>query len=340
MGLLSALQETMGNKVRVNKISDSERGMIFTVYGGMGTGKSTFAYEMSGEERGIWICMERGISAFPNVISLPSTTFAEVKSNVEKVTNKRFLSKLQEDEYPYLIFDGAESMGLMIKKYIADNAGKENLEDIAHGKGWSQWEELFENFIKGIIDSGVTAIFIFHEDETEEGKKVVAGNKRIVKPIVKNSDFVIHLEPQGRDSDGKEIKSTAVLIDDETAYAKNRFSQYFETNVIEEFSAEKFRKLYKQAMKNLAERKKVNLVSYEEKAEVYQGSGETYESVTKEISELLNKIPEDSYEDELFYKKVAKIFGEGIDLKDIRPNQLEGLITLRDETLKIVEDMK
>lgn len=185
MGLLDALQETMGNKVRVNKISDSERGMIFTVYGGMGTGKSTFAYEMAGEERGIWICLERGISAFPNVISLPSTTFAEVKSNVEKVTNKRFLSKLQEDEYPYLIFDGAESMGLMVKKYIADNAGKENLEDIPHGKGWSLWEELFENFVKGIIDSGVTAIFIFHEDEDEEGKKVVA-------PSVSWTDWTQH----------------------------------------------------------------------------------------------------------------------------------------------------
>ena len=340
MGLLDALQSTMGDKVRVNKISDSERGMIFTVYGGMGTGKSTFAYEMSGEDNGIWICLERGVSAFPNVISLPSTTFAEVKSNVEKITNKRFLSKLEEKDYPYLIFDGAESLGLMMKKYVAENAGKEHLEDMAHGKGWSTWEELSENFVKGIIDSGVTAIFIFHEDENEEGKKIVAGNKRVVKPIVKNSDFVIHLEPQGRDKEGKEIKSTALLIDDEKAYAKNRFSEYFETNVIEEFSAEKFRKLYKQAMKNLSEKKKVSLVSYEEKAEFYKSSGETYESVTKEISELLNRIPEDSYEDELFYKKVEKIFGEGIELKDIRPNQLEGLITLRDETIKIVEGME
>ena len=42
-----------------------------------------------------------------------------------------------------------------------ENAGKEHLEDMAHGKGWSTWEELSENFIKGIIDSGVTAIFIF-----------------------------------------------------------------------------------------------------------------------------------------------------------------------------------
>ena len=39
-------------------------------------------------------------------------------------------------------------------------------------------------------------------------------------------------------------------------------------------------------------------------------------------------------------EEFAKIFGEGVDLKDIRPNQLEGLITLRDETLKIVEEME
>ena len=183
-------------------------------------------------------------------------------------------------------------------------------------------------------------VFIGHEKEDKKkGKYVIAGDERAIKPIRDNADIVAYLVPNGLDEEGNEIHSSAYFAETEEFFARSRFN--YMPPMIEDFTAENFKKAVVEGIKAQNKAEGCENVTFEQQQEVYGDDSETFEDVVAEIKDLYSSIAETGNETALegYASVVESHLGEGVLVSQATPKQLEALKCIRDEVSEILDEL-
>jgi hypothetical protein len=330
--IANLFKESFKDTVKISKISPDLRGKSIVIYGGNNVGKTTQASKFKNP---IFMPFEKGMNAISGSLVLRNTNWVDVTRNVKKLSEKKFLDVLKNDQIT-IIWDGFERAGLYCQKFIEQ---KYDVFDVAEGKGgyglWTQYEKEFWTQVDKLLGLGYTVVFIGHADENRMKKKIYPkGDKRCVSPIVDNADIVVYLESNGTDKNGTEIMSSGYMVETQDFFARSRFP-YVE-KVMEEFSAENLEQLIVDGIKKQLESEGSVGVSFSEQQEIYKSDEVEYADLIKEIGQLYTKmIGLDAISD---YKKIVdKNLGNGIIVSKTSETQIEPLMSIRDSLLEVIE---
>lgn len=142
------------DSIAVTEVSDPPR---LVIYGTDGVGKSTFAAHAPSP---IFIPTEGGIST----IRVPAFPIATEFSQVLDA-----LTALSMDEHPYqtVVLDSLDWLERLIHEYTAREKGKDSIEDLPYGRGFTFALEHWRNVLRGLDflrGRGMTVICIAHAE--------------------------------------------------------------------------------------------------------------------------------------------------------------------------------
>ena len=327
------------NKVKISKIAPTLRGKSIVVYGGNNVGKTTQAAKFKNP---VFMPFEKGMNAITGALVLQNASWADVKSNIKRLSSRKFLDVLRKGEQITVIWDGFERAGFYCQRYIEQ---KYNAFDVADARGgfgaWTQYEKEFWTEVDKLLSFGYTVVFVGHADVggNKKNKEQIypKGDKRCVAPIVDNADIVVYLEANGVDENGKEILSSAYFVETDDFFARSRFP--YVKDVIEEFSAENFENAIIEGIKEQLEAEGEEGVSFEEQQEIYSGEDVDHPTLMSQIKELYDKMKElDVLAD---YEEILEEYlGEGVKVSDTSTKQIQPLICIREALQEVIEEVE
>lgn len=214
------------------------------------TGKSRNACAMP---KPCYLAFEDGLNAISGVPFFRMLTWGSYVKFVKQLTDPKNVEKAKE-MYQTIIVDTVEAIGDACAQYVCNKFGFESLGDkrkTADGKidfsinGYKELETEFQRYLRPLLLSGFTVIFIGHdttrEFEDEKGAKYSKiypkGDKRIIDAICNAVDIIGYVVPNGIDPEtGKEIKSSLLLANTQRALAGSRFD--YLVPFLKEFTAQ------------------------------------------------------------------------------------------------------
>ena len=286
---------------------------------------------------------EKGMNAISGALVLRNANWADVKSNIQKLSSKKFTDILRKGEQITIIWDGFERAGFYCQRYIEQKYDAFDVADARGGFGaWSQYEKEFWTEVDKLLSLGYTVLFIGHVDINNKNKKkkdqlYPKGDKRCVAPIIDNADIVAYLENNGVDEDGNEIPSSAYFVETDEYFARSRFP--YVKDVVDEFTAENFEKAIVDGIKKQLEAEGDVGVSFEEQQSIYEAEDVDHPTLLSQIKELYIKMKElDILGD--YEEIIAKHLGEGILVSETSSKQIEPLICIREELQNIIDEVE
>lgn len=272
--------------------------------------------------------VEKGIRAIAGIPFLPINKWSDFKKINKQLTDQKNLAKAKE-LYQTIIFDEVYTSALYCQDYLCKKHSVESIGEGNNGYGlWKEYESEYWTEIDKLLNAGYTLIFISHEEETKEGKRIPKGDKRSIKPIVDNSDIVLYLTSNGVDENGNVIKSTAWTAETDKFFARSRFD-YIDT-VIPEFTAESLEKAITDAIERQEQAEGIKAVSFEEQVGTMKSEALDFEKLLANIGELGNQLVEQDNVEELV-ELVEKHLGKGKKVAEAKPHQAEVLSVLLDD---------
>lgn len=188
--------------------------------------------------------------------------------------------------------------------------------------------------INTLLSCDYTVVFIGHALE-KDGYVSPKGDKRLLNPLIDNSDFVIYLTSNGVDENGKVVLSTGHLAETDTFFARSRFSGC--VTEITPFNAENLEKAVKDAVAAEAKISGIKAVSYEEQKEQNVTAKYSYEELMDLIMDIGTKIAE-SGNIELLTETVESTLGAGKKVTECTKKQIDAMNIIYDELCeKVVE---
>lgn len=335
--------DTFKDKVKLSKISPDLRGKSIVIYGGNNVGKTTQAAKFKNP---VFMPFEKGMNAISGALVLRNGNWADTKSNIRKLSSKKFTDILKKGEQITVIWDGFERAGFYCQRYIEQKYDAFDVADARGGFGaWSQYEKEFWTEVDKLLSLGYTVVFIGHADAggNKKNKEQIypKGDKRCVAPIIDNADIVAYIEANGVDDDNQEIYSSAYFVETDDFFARSRFPYIKES--IDEFTAENFEKVIVNGIKKQLEVEGEDGVTFEEQQEIYSSEDIDHPTLIEQIKELYQNIKEtghfEDYEEEI-ENIVAKHLGEDIKVSETSSKQIEPLICIRDEIQEIVDQIE
>jgi len=326
-------------KVKISKISSSLRGKSIVIYGGNNVGKTTQAAKFKNP---VFMPFEKGMNAISGALVLQNANWADVKSNIKKLSSKKFTDILKQGEQITVIWDGFERAGFYCQRYIEQKYDSFDVADARGGFGaWSQYEKEFWTEVDKLLSLGYTVVFVGHADiggnKKSKNQIYPKGDKRCVAPIIDNADIVAYLEANGVDENGKEIFSSAYFVETDEFFARSRFP--YVKSVIEEFTADNFENAIIEGIKEQLKIEGEEGVSFEEQQEIYSGEDIDHPTLISQIKELYDKMKElsilDSYEEIL-----EEYLGEGIKVSETSSKQIQPLICIREALKEAIEEIE
>lgn len=336
--IMDLFQSQFKDDVSVSRVSEDLKGKVIVIYGGNNLGKT---YQCSRFENPIFIPCEKGMNAVNGAMVLKTRSWADLKKHGRKLAGKNFVEALKNGANITLVIDGIERIGNYVKSYLCSKYDVDVIGDARNGFGcWEEYDNLVWSWVDNIISLGYTVVFIGHEKEDKKkGKYVIAGDERAIKPIRDNADIVAYLVPNGLDEEGNEIHSSAYFAETEEFFARSRFN--YMPPMIEDFTAENFKKAVVEGIKAQNKAEGCENVTFEQQQEVYGDDSETFEDVVAEIKDLYSSIAETGNETALegYASVVESHLGEGVLVSQATPKQLEALKCIRDEVSEILDEL-
>lgn len=331
--IANLFEEEFKEKAKISQISPDLRGKCIVIYGGNNLGKTTQAAKLKNP---VFMPFEKGMNGISGALVLQNSNWADVKSNIKKLSKPKFLKALQSGEQISVIWDGVERAGIYCQRYIEQ---KYDVFDVSEAKGgfgaWSQYEKEYWSEVDKLLGFGYTVVFICHESLNKNKNKMYPkGDNRCIAPVIDNADFVIHLSSNGVDEDGKEILSSGSLVETDEYFARSRFK--YVDKYIEEFTAENLEKTIIEGIKKELEIKGETGVNFEEQQEIYKGEEYDFEDLREEIKQLCLKLQELDRLDE-YSQIVAKHLGEGALVSEASRKQIEPLICIKNDLEDLIE---
>jgi len=308
---------------QISVVAKGLDGKVITIYGSNNLGKTKQSTRMA---KPLYLPFERGLNAIAGVPFMPINSWSDFKKVNKQLTKNPDKAK---EVYQTIIVDEVDAFAKYASRYVCSQYDVERIKDGNDGFGlWKEYEtEIFEELNK-LLGVGFTVIFIAHAETDKEGKVRPKGEKRVLSPVIDNSDIVVYLQSNGIDEDRQVVKSSAWLAETDEFFARSRFD-YIDT-YIEEFTAENLEKTVIEAIKRQEEEEGITAVTYDQQKEVYKSEELTYEDLMAQIKELGSKLTnQDRLED--VTDVAERNLGKGKRITECTKNQVEVMSVILDE---------
>ncbi len=245
-------------------ITTGLEGKLIGVYGGNSTGKTSVLSKLFPGQT-LWLATENGTNAQSKLRVGNVDDWGDFRKAVQQLTtkNKKKREKVRA-MYKCIVLDVADKLPAMSADYvvsnyntkqstIAERKGREytpisEIGEIPYGAGWDMWRTEFDSWVDRLYNSGYCVCSIFHSelktfnrDKSDEYKQIIPKNtaSNPGASLRDGLDFVIYLEAQGADENGKAILSKGYTVEHKDFFARSRFTQCPEE--INPFTAENLR---------------------------------------------------------------------------------------------------
>ena len=285
-------------------ITTGLEGKILAWYGTNNVGKSHVASKLF-PSKTLWLATEKGYNAISGMRKVDVESWNDFRQVVSQLTvkNEKKREKVRA-MYQCVVVDVADRLpnlatAYIISTYNTQNAEKSDfspiteLSGVPYGGGYAMLNKEMDSQINKLALSGYCVVLIFHD----EIRKVKDGREEYEYIVPKNTfnkagnalkdipDFMIYLESQGVDEDGKALLSIGHCVQHKEYFARSRFTECPET--INPFTADNLKETVRIACEHEAEKQGVSTITYaEEEAQREKEKTKKKKSAAELIEEI------------------------------------------------------
>lgn len=312
---------------QVSKVATGLTGKSILVYGGNSVGKTSQAVKMS---KPFVIASESGLNATVGVSYIRVNSWSDIKKIVKQFTSPATVKKARE-MYDTIIIDEVYATALLCQEYIQNVIGQGALtlgDTVEGGKInlYQAYEKEFFKLVNTLLSCDYTVVFIAHAQE-KDGKIFPKGDKRSINPIIDWVDYVIYVESNGVDEDGKVIPSSAYLAETNEYFARSRFDTT--PTYLPEWSAEALEEAINIGVQGLVDKTGVEAISYQEQKAQNTTEKYDYDEVMDELMVYGQKMAEADHMEELT-EIVEETLGPGRKVTECTKRQLDAMVIILD----------
>ncbi len=311
-------------------------GKSALIFGSNSTGKTAQAVRMP---KPFVIATESGLNATSGVSYIRVNAWADLKKIVKQLTSKATKDKARE-LYDTIIIDELYAAALLCQEYIQTVIGKGALtlgDTIDGGKInlYQAYEKEFFKTVNTLLSCDYTVIFIGHAQE-KDGKMYPKGDKRSVDPVRDFVDYVIYVESNGVDDDGKVIPSSAYLAETDRYFARSRFDTT--PTYLPVWSAEAFEEAVNIGIEGMEKKTGVKAVTYQEQKE--QNTTETYDydETMDALQEVGQRFASAGKMEELT-EIVEQTLGRGGKVSECSKSQIQAMVIILDDLRERADEL-
>ncbi|MDM5458032.1 ATP-binding protein [Bacillus subtilis] len=308
---------------QVSVVAKGLEGKVITIYGSNNLGKTKQSTRM---KKPLYLPFEKGLNAIAGVQFMPINSWADFKKVNKQLTKNAEKAK---EMYQTIIVDEVDAFAKYATRYVCEQYDVERIKDGNDGFGlWKEYETEVWEEINKLIGVGFTVIFIAHAAEDKKGKVYPKGDKRVLAPVIDNSDIVLYLSSNGVDEDRKVIKSSAWLAETEEHFARSRFD-YIDTYLLE-FTAENLEKAIIEAVERQEQAEGIVAVTYEEQKQNNASEELDFNSLMDQIKEIGMKLNEEGRLEEV-NEITEKHLGKGVKVTECSRKQVGVMSVILDD---------
>ncbi|MCP1459548.1 ATP-binding protein [Bacillus amyloliquefaciens] len=308
---------------QVSVVAKGLEGKVITIYGSNNLGKTKQSTRM---KKPLYLPFEKGLNAIAGVQFMATNSWADFKKVNKQLTKNAEKAK---EMYQTIIVDEVDAFAKYATRYVCEQYDVERIKDGNDGFGlWKEYETEVWEEINKLIGVGFTVIFIAHAAEDKKGKVYPKGDKRVLAPVIDNSDIVLYLSSNGVDEDRKVIKSSAWLAETDEHFARSRFD-YIDT-YLPEFTAENLEKAIIQAVERQEKAEGIVAVTYEEQKQNNASEELDYNSLMEQIKEVGIKLNEEGRLEEV-NEITEKHLGKGVKVTECSRKQVNVMSVILDD---------
>lgn len=308
---------------QVSVVAKGLEGKVITIYGPNNLGKTKQSTRM---KKPLYLPFEKGLNAIAGVQFMPINSWADFKKVNKQLTRNAEKAK---EMYQTIIVDEVDAFAKYATRYVCEQYDVERIKDGNDGFGlWKEYETEVWEEINKLIGVGFTVIFIAHAAEDKKGKVYPKGDKRVLAPVIDNSDIVLYLSSNGVDEDRKVIKSSAWLAETEEHFARSRFD-YIDT-YLPEFTAENLEKAIIEAVERQEQAEGIVAVTYEEQKQNNASEELDFNSLMDQIKEIGMKLNEEGRLEEV-NEITEKHLGKGVKVTECSRKQVGVMSVILDD---------
>ncbi|KIN51236.1 ATP-binding protein [Bacillus subtilis] len=315
---------------QVSVVAKGLEGKVITIYGSNNLGKTKQSTRM---KKPLYLPFEKGLNAIAGVQFMPINSWADFKKVNKQLTKNAEKAK---EMYQTIIVDEVDAFAKYATRYVCEQYDVERIKDGNDGFGlWKEYETEVWEEINKLIGVGFTVIFIAHAAEDKKGKVYPKGDKRVLAPVIDNSDIVLYLSSNGVDEDRKVIKSSAWLAETEEHFARSRFD-YIDT-YLPEFTAENLEKAIIEAVERQEQAEGIVAVTYEEQKQNNASEELDFNSLMDQIKEIGMKLNEEGRLEEV-NEITEKHLGKGVKVTECSRKQVGVMSVILDDLKDLLSE--
>lgn len=299
-------------EIPLSTITTGLEGKIIGTYGTNNVGKSYVAARLFPGHT-LWLATEKGYNAQGNLRPYDIETWGDFRDAVSQLTtkNKEKRAKVRE-MYQCVVVDVADKLPNLCTQYVisqyndrmtkaasarGDSFNPINeIGEIPYGGGYATLNKELDTQINKLALSGYCVVLIFHDEIRKvknngvEEEYIVPKNtfSKAGNALKDIPDFMIYLESQGVDEDGKPILSVGYTSQHKEFFARSRFTACPE--VINPFTVENLKETIKIACEREAKMTGATTVTYEQEEEARQTTKKKKKRTAKEMITMVQPI--------------------------------------------------
>lgn len=320
----------------VNTAINNLDGIKIELAGKSDVGKTTIASQM---EKPLLLCCEAGSAAI-NKPKVFISDFDVFTSYVQQLTSKYTQMK---EKFQTIIIDSVDALNELGYKKIANRFGVLDVGmiqglDKNNPNGYTLARTLVRQQLSALEATGYTLVFITHVEENKDYVNPMTGKVSPVKMIPVGTsnpkstetwvqqmcDFVIYVQGNGVDEQGRKICSSGVCRETDKIFARTRFSTM--PTIIPELTGETLTKEILEAIKKNAKNEGLEIVRYSQSDNKLRK-----EDYFTQILPYMQKVFE--LDPQYIADLLAKNIGEGKKLTEATDNQLIELSNIYNELI-------
>lgn len=329
-------------------IANGLEGKIILIYGSNNLGKT---YQATRFPKPFVIACEMGLNGIDGIPYAPVTRWSDFKSIVKQFTGPT-MEKAKE-LYSTIIVDEVYASSIYCQDYVCSTYGDGALT-MADGDSKHNLYQLYEKeYFKQInllANAGYTVVFIAHAQIDTQTKFISPkGDKRCMNPIIDKCDYVIYLQSNGVDSEGRVIKSSAYLAQTKDFFARARIE--YTPTYIKEFTAENLTAAIQEGIDKKRELDHSTVTSFAEQQKLNTVEDLDFDKLISKFNTLIANIPGSSDTDcateegtkfkTYWAPKIVQItekhLGKGGRVSQCNENQVEALSLIVDELSELLK---
>ena len=317
-------------------IAEGLAGKSMLWVGGNSVGKTAQAVRMP---KPYVIATESGLNATSGVPYARVNSWADLKKIVKQFTSKVTVEKARQ-LYDTIIIDELYAAALLCQEYIQTviGGGALTLGDTVEGGKvnlYQAYEKEFFKTVNTLLSCDYTVVFISHAQE-KDGKMYPKGDKRSVDPVRDFVDYVIYIESNGVDEDGKVIPSSAYLAETDRFFARSRFDTT--PTYLPVWSVEALKDAINIGIKGMEEKFGVKDVSYQEQKEQNTTKEYDYNETMDALQEVGQRFASANKMDELT-EIVEQTLGKGRKVSECTKSQIQAMVIILDDLKERAEEL-